>query len=164
MGKISKSGGIGPSFPDELGKKDPALLTSGIFWDGDGTVTYPDNLASGLVTKLNEAVTAHSKATVKKYSRGSFRRVLSWFTKAETGKLMAAVRTRDDIAERFFKLMARDSVNVSKGDYRRFIKQCAKNRVGGSDVDRIITNARRDELLAKEFDKPAESDPNDADD
>ena len=161
MGVIKKTGGIGDNFDVELEKKDSALLSCGIVWDGAGNVVYPDSLSAALLTKLKEVVNAHSKTTAKKYSRGSFRRVLSWFTNPEMKKLMAAVRTRDDIAERFFKLMARDSVDVSKGDYRRFIKRCARTAGG---VTAVISEERRDTLLAKEFDKPAESDPNDADD
>ena len=163
MGSISKSGGLGPTFEEELEKKDSALLTSGIWWDGAGNIHYPNDLPSGLLTKLKQVRTSHSKTTVKKYNIGSFRRVLSWFTSAEMGKLMTAVRTRNDIAERFFKLMARDFVDVSKGDYRRFIKQCAKSTVGGSNVTAVITTARRTELLAEQFDKASQEDPNDAD-
>ena len=164
MGVIKKAGGIGDNFDVELGKKDSALLASGIVWDGAGNVTYPDDLSDALLAKLKQVVNAHSKATAKKYTRGSFRRVLSWFTNAEMNKLMTAVRERNDIAERFFKLMARDSVNVSKGDYRRFIKRCARTTVNNASVTAVISSGRKTELLAKRFDKPAESDPNDADD
>ena len=145
-------------------KKDSALLTSGIVWHGDGTIIYPDDLSSSLVTKLKQVRTAHSKSTAKKYSTGTFRRVLSWFTNAEMNKLMTAVRTRNDIAERFFKLMARETVDVSKGDYRRFIKQCAKTTVNSASVTAVITATQEGRSCSpRRFDKPAESDPNDAD-
>lgn len=163
MPKLTKSGGLGETFFEELEKKDSALLTKGIWWDGAGNIHYPDDLSSGLLTKLKQVRTAHSKTTVKKYNTGTFRRMLSWFTSAEMTKLMTAVRTRNDIAERFFKLMARDLVDVSKGDYRRFIKQCAKTTVGSSSVTAVITTARRTELLAEQFDKASQEDPNDAD-
>ena len=161
MAVTKKAGGLGPTFEEELEKKDSALLTKGIWWDGDGNVHYPDNLASGLVTKLKAAISEHSKTTVKKYNVGTFRRVLSWFTDDEMTLLMTAVRTRNDFAERFFKLMARKSVDVTKGDYRRFIRRCAKNDGG---VTRIITNKRKNALLAKQFSKAVQEDPTDADD